>query len=354
MSDHEQSIHYWAVVTRGLEQVARDEIVERVANAAAVEASYRRVAFATDVEAEALLRLHTLDDVFVDLGQWAAVPHTRAALAMLGDRALDLDLHNAAAICRDVRELGTPPTFSVTANFVGRRNYSTDEIRQAISSGIEASHHWEFQERDADADLNVRVFLEHQQVFLGVRLARTPLHERPYKIATIAGSLKPTVAAAMVRIGGFAPGAHILDPLCGAGTIPLEAALMGLEAIGGDQDPAALDAARQNRAAANVRIELEQWDARALPLENDAVDGVVCNLPWGRQIAVEDHLAAFYKRCLGEMARVVRPDGRLVLLTSLAPLLRAAVEGTELILEAELEVSVSGQTPIIATYTKPT
>ena len=352
MNSNGATTDYWAVVTRGLEQVVHDELLDRVPDLHDVDVTYRRVAFSTGVDPEALLALRTPDDLFVDLAPWERIDHRRAGLAVLGEQARLLDLRDAAAVCATIRELGTPPNFSVTANFVGRRNYSTDEIKSALSSGIEAGHGWPYQPRDAEADLNIRIFIEHERAFLGMRLAAAPLHERTYKVATIAGSLKPTVAAAMVRLGDFMDGSVIIDPLCGAGTIPIEAALMGLHAVGGDQDEAALAAARANQAAAGVAVQLERWDARTTPLADSGGDGVACNLPWGRQVATGDGIERFYGDCLCEMARIVRPGGRIVLLTNLQPLLRASAVTAGLTLRSEIEISLSGQRPHISILSK--
>lgn len=353
MSEIPLPIGYWAVVTRGLEPVAQAEIEERVPGASDSVAGYRRVSFRSAANPAVLVGLRVVDDLFVDVATWEQIDHRRFALQALGDQALGLDLRDAAAVCRQLRDLGTPPEFSVTVNFVGRRNYSTDEIKTAIASGIEAGHGWSYQPRDTDADLNIRVFMEHQVAYIGVRLGRMPLHERPYKIENIAGSLKPAVAAAMVRLGAFAPGATIVDPLCGAGTILFEAAAAGLRASGGDQDPAALDAARRNREAAELDVGIEHWDARSLPLGEATVDGVVSNLPWGRQIAVDDTIERLYTSFLKEMERIVRPGSRLVLLTSLLEALRMAVLATRLQVESETEISLSGQTPTILVLVKP-
>ncbi len=347
MSANRSATCYWVVATRGLEQVVRAELVARVPDAGAIQVAYRRVGFSSAAEPRSLLGLRTPDDLFVDLAPWEQVDHRRTALSALGEQARALDLRDATTICREVRDLGAPPDFSVTVNFVGRRNYSTDEIKLAVSSGIEDSHGWNFQARDIDADLNVRVFIEHQRAYIGLRLARAPLHERPYKLVNIAGSLKPTVAAAMVQLGDFVPNALVVDPLCGAGTIPIEAGLLGLRAAGGDLAADALDAARANQAAAGVAVAFEHWDARAMPLASGEVDGVVCNLPWGRQVPVEANIEDVYAACIKEMARILRPGGRAVLLTNLQQLLRDSALAAGLQVEREVEISLSGQTPVI-------
>lgn len=343
----ESATTYWAVVTRGLEEVAQAEIDARLPVSNTVRTAYRRVMFTTSADPTSMLTLRTVDDVFVDLGTWERIARPRVALIRLEDRARELDLRQAAVLCRAVREIGTPPSFSITANFVGKRNYSTDEIKHAVANGVEASHGWEYRERDAEADLNIRVFIEHERAFLGMRLAQSPLHERPYKIATIAGSLKPTIAAAMIQMGKFEAGATILDPLCGAGTIPIEATQADFPAIGGDIEVTALEAAGQNAQEAGVSIVWQQWDARSLPFETASVGGVVTNLPWGRQIAVDQDLTGFYRACLREMARIVRPGNAIVVLTSLQTLLTEAATDAELTIEEEREISLFGQTPTI-------
>lgn len=341
---------FWLVTTRGLESVARDELLEHIPDATNVEVAYRRVQFSTALDPTQLLALRVADDVFIDIVTWDKIERARVSLMRISDRGHLLDLRDAAELCSRIRDLGTPPTFSVTANFVGRRNYSTDEIKAAVAMGIEGGHGWDYEERDVEADLNLRIFIEHEQAYLGIRLAKQPIHERPYKEANVAGSLKPTVAAAMVRFGGFEQGMRIVDPLCGAGTIPLEAALMGLDARGGDRDTAALAAAERNREHANVAVPFERWDARALPLSAASVDGIVCNLPWDRQVAVGDELNRFYRDCVAEMVRVVRPNGCIVLLTNLRPLLHDVATAAGLVFDRETEISLSGQMPTISVW----
>jgi len=330
----------FALTTRGLEAVSAEEMaalpgvtVDRIA--------YRRVAATCTGTLVPLLGLRTVDDVFLDVATWSDVGRPRSALARLGELSACLDLHEPAALCAGVRPIPRSPAFSVTANFVGQRNYSTHEIKQACAEGIGGSHHWPYAPDDAAADLNVRVFIEHDTAFVGMRLGRYPLHRRPYKQVHVPGSLKPPVAAALLRLAGLTPGARVLDPCCGAGTLLVEAALSGAVALGGDRDPAALAAAQANARAAGIAAGLLCWDAQRLPLVDGSVERIVSNLPWGRTVEVDTTLASFYQRVCSEMRRVVAPGGRLVVLTN-APHL---VSPGDLRCEQRLEISLFGQTP---------
>jgi hypothetical protein len=76
------------------------------------------------------------------------------------------------------------------------------------------------------------------------------------------------------------------------------------------------------------------------------VDRVVSNLPWGRQVQVDELLPAFYRRSLGEMDRVLRCGGRLAVLTSTPQLVRP----TGLDCLQQLEISLHGERPTILVY----
>ena len=117
-------------------------------------------------------------------------------------------------------------------------------------------------------------------------------------------------------------GQRLLDPCCGSGTILIEAALSGARAAGGDLDSEAVAAAQANAHAAGVTLAIEQWDAKALPLPDRSIERIVTNLPWGRQVALDEDLANLYAGICGELERVLTPGGRIALLTSAPELLR--------------------------------
>jgi 23S rRNA G2445 N2-methylase RlmL len=318
-------IALFAVTTRGLESISSAEMA-RLPGLQVSQASYRRVSAAYTGEPAALLGLRTVDDIFLDLARWEGIAPQRSELAHLTRLAAELQLRPALETVAHLRPLAHPPTFSVTANFVGKRNYSVDEIKEALANGITAAYDWPYAPED-ESEINIRLFIEHDIAYAGMRLAATALHRRPYKQTNLPGSLKPPIAAAMLHLAGAPFGAPpsgetLLDPLCGAGTILIEAALSNARVIGGDNDPLALAAARANASLAGVIAPVLPWDARRLPLDAHSMTRVVTNLPWGRQVAVGEDIAAFYAQVCAEISRVLIPGGQVVALTSLPHLLQ--------------------------------
>lgn len=335
-------IDLFAITTRGLESISAAEMTELGLRTRQI--AYRRVAAQVDADALATVaELRTVDDVFLHIADWHDLPHTRDALAQIKMWSARLPLGAALATIRHIRPLVEPVRFSVTANFVGKRNYAAPEIKTVVADGVlRAQPTWTYADDD-EADLNLRVFIDHAEAVIGARLLRQPLHRRAYKQIHLPGSLKPTVAVAMLRLAGCIPGARLLDPFCGAGTIPIEAASAGCAAIGGDLTRAVLAAAQTNTGLAGVPARFALWDAARLPLASASVAAVVSNLPWGRQIAASDDPRALYHAAFAEMQRVVAPGGILVLLTTLPDLLPATPAD-------QIEISLFGQTPLILRF----
>jgi 23S rRNA G2445 N2-methylase RlmL len=336
----------FALTTRGLEQISADEL--RVIPGARIRATaYRRVEADYQGPLAALLALATVDDVFLHLADWAGIGRPRETLGHLRRLAATLEIEACFPPLRTVRPLPRTPTFSLTANFVGKRNYAVPEIKQAAAEGIQMRYPgWVYAEDDREADLNVRLFIEHDQAVVGLRIAAESLHRRAYKQQHLPGSLKPPVAAAMIRLAGLRAGQQMLDPFCGAGTILIEAIRQGIAACGGDYSAEALEAAAADARLAGVPVTLAQWDARRLPFADSRFDGLVSNMPWGRQVAASVDLSALYRAAFAEMQRVVMPGGVLALLTSAPELLPAAPD-------QQIEISLFGQNPSVAVYRLP-
>ena len=65
--------------------------------------------------------------------------------------------------------------------------------------------------------------------------------------------------------------------------------------LGGDIHPEAVAATRTNVGPRYKPIDIRQWDARDLPLDDGSVDRVVCNLPFGKKIGEPQALRPLYE-----------------------------------------------------------
>lgn len=345
-------IPFFAITTRGLEDVSAAEIGS-LDNIRPTVSGYRRIQGRCEGSLKALLSVRTVDDVYLHLGTWSGISRRRSTLKRLTSLSSGLDLDDATCTLSGVRRLANRPLFSVTASFVGRRNYTSREMKLAVAEGVTSNvPNLVYVDDDRQADLNLRLFVEHEMAWVGVRLAEDALNRRPYKRASVPGSLKAPVAASLVGLAaaGLVPETRrnslLLDPFCGAGTILAEANLMGFQVLGGDIRSEAIDAARRNLGPAGASERVWRWDAARLPLDDGSVDRVVTNMPWGRQVTVNSSLERLYEASFFEMLRVLAFGGRILVLTSLPELL--APFRSRLV--EQRQISLFGQTPSILVF----
>ena len=77
----------------------------------------------------------------------------------------------------------------------------------------------------SDPDVRVFVHLANDKAALYLDLAGTPLHVRGYRKTTGEAPLRETLAAAILRLSGWDRQTPLTDPMCGSGTIAIEAAM---------------------------------------------------------------------------------------------------------------------------------
>jgi len=302
----------------GLEWVVAAELRARL-GAHVVATSHREVHFRLPGALAAALGLRTADDLFLPVASVSGLDHTRASLERLGDAAGTLDVRDAIERVRALRGGAGPPTLDVTASFLGRRNYNRYDVEDAVGHPIARRLGAAYLSRRAgrvDASVSWRVHLVDDRALVGLRLATRPLHRRAYKERSRVGTLHPPLAAALALLTGLRPGHLLLDPFCGAGTMPIEATALqpDLVGVGADVAEPAVRAARANARAARAPPRFLVADAGALPLAGRVVDRVASNPPWRRQVAVEGAVARDERRAWRELARVAGPAARMVLL----------------------------------------
>ncbi len=312
----------------GLEDVLADEVAERLG--AAARAARGQVRWAGEVPGA--LALRCADNLYAIIGEVPAGPH-RADLPALGRALAALPV---AEVCEAVGVV-LAGRLHVSASRTGRHSYSRFEAADAARGALCAVLGLLPGTPD-DHDVALRLALEGDRALLSLKLTDAAFRFRGERVFA-AAAIRPTIAHAMVRLTVPGPADVFLDPFCGSGTLLAERLTLPHGAVlGGDKDGDTLAVAARNTGG---QAALAQWDARALPLADASVDAIATNPPWGRQIAVEDS-AALYHAFLGEALRVLRPGGRLVILTDRTDDLGAAAQAWGLALPAPRMVSLHG------------
>ena len=299
----------------GIEDLAADEVRRAGASVRDVLRGFDKrdsMLLMTAVRPERLLRTALIEDVFVvllDAPISRARGAPRAALAKLDRR----DFERALSLHHAIRPKTRGRSYKAVARVAGRQSFTRDDLKRAVERSASALlPHWRMDPQHAAVELWAHVIGE--RLIVGLRVSDDELAQRKWKRAHLPASLKPTAARALVALSQPRPDDIFLDPMAGAGTILRERIDAGAAALvlGGDSEGAALDAARTN---AGKRTSLVKWDATRLPLPDRSIDVVVTNPPYGRQHEASRGLQRLYARATREMARVLRPDGRCVILT---------------------------------------
>jgi tRNA (guanine6-N2)-methyltransferase len=337
-----ESQRLFASTIHGLEQVAAEELTELGYRVVSIR---KRRVLLTAAGPGGLDRPRTVDDLLVQVAQTADPGPTKADLQRLRRLLGSVDL---APVKPDF-DCGEP-VFTVSASMSGRRTYNRHDLEDVIGGFLSERLGARFASRSGgvrppEGAAEWRAVLSPEGLLLGYRGRRPPLHRRAWKTASIRGTLHPPVAAAMARLAGIRAGMTVLDPCCGAGTILVEARELARAAAyaGSDLDREALAASARNARHLNG-IALAESDASRLRIPTGAVDRIVTNPAWGRQVAEQQHFPAL----LTEWRRVIAAAGRLVCLIPPELLRHFETERSRWRLTETRQLSLSGQHPVIA------
>ena len=111
----------------------------------------------------------------------------------------------------------------------------------------------------------------------------------------------------LVEAAAVDAGDRVLDVAAGSGNAAIPAALAGAEVVASDLTPDLLETGRQAAEAAGVTLRWEVADAEALPYADGEFDAVLS--------CVGVMFAPHHQRAADELVRVVRPGGRIALLS---------------------------------------
>lgn len=215
-----------------------------------------------------------------------------------------------------------------------------------------------------DPDIRIHVHFDREMVSVALDLSGEPLHKRGYRVAQNDAPMKETLAAGLLMAAGWPhPDKHqLIDPMCGSGTLLIEAAMMQASMAPGllrrrfgfehwlhhdadvwqqciveagqadrsedmefsikgfDSDVYAIQAAGRNVKSAGLEgcIHLERRELAHFSVheKNAAAGGfVVCNPPYGERLDKDSDLIYLY-RAFGRVVQKYCQQWQVALITN--------------------------------------
>ncbi|MBF2020394.1 MAG: RNA methyltransferase [Hydrococcus sp. C42_A2020_068] len=319
--------NYFATVARGLEEIAAKELENL--GAIDIRTDFTGVHFRGD---NALLYRVNL---------WSRVIF-RVLMPIY-----EVKSYNAEQLYRNVYKLDweeylqTQDTFAVVCTGGNKNLNHTYFTALQIKNAIVDRQRKQIGKRSniniENPDVLINAHIEGDRCLLSLDSSGSSLHRRGYRPAMGIAPLKETLAAALLEIAEWKPNIPFLDPLCGSGILPIEAALKSLNIapglyrkqfgfqtwkdfdralwekilteakerqlsellapiLGSDRDSDILQQACINAQSCGIekRIQLTQKDLSEI--EAPAKSGmIICNPPYGKRIGDIQELGGFYK-----------------------------------------------------------
>jgi 23S rRNA G2445 N2-methylase RlmL len=350
----------YATVQPGLEEIAAEEIT-RDLNGAVRKSERGLVAFRVNEITAEVLELRTVEDVFLLAWGTDALSFRATDLKKIEQwTAQSADWPKLLSLHHRVRpKPAAKPTIHFVAQMTGPHGYRRIDARSAMIRGLAGKLPASWREVEEGAAIEIWLSINGKQAVCGLRLSDASMRHRKYKVEHRPASLRPTVAAAMVRLAGASAGQTVLDPMCGGGTLLAEQIALAhrrrageVAVLGGDRDADAVRAAGANLRRAGPGWRLARWDARRLPLADRSVDRIVCNPPFGVQLGEPWAIGLLYRDLARECDRVLTPGGRMVALVGDARLWQPAAAAVGWRATRRVRIRVLGQPAVISVWRK--
>lgn len=330
----------------GMEAVLKKEIIELGYDVS--EVADGRITFLGDEEAlcRANVFLRTAERVLIKIGRFTAETYEEL---FQGTKALPWEEY----IPRDGR-------FSITkAASVKSKLFSPSDIQRIMKKAMveRMKEHYGLERFPEDGEsFPVRVFLLKDEVTVGLDTTGESLHKRGYRKLTAKAPIAENLAAAMILLTPWHRDRILVDPFCGSGTIPIEAAMMAANMAPGmkrsftaqswphvvgrsvwqdtleearelvdlsvetdiqgyDMDDAMVSIARENAKLAGVEKLIHFQRREVAQLSHPKKYGfIITNPPYGERLEEKEALPALYQT-IGQRFRSL-DDWSLYLITS--------------------------------------
>lgn len=302
---------YVAHIVKGLAQIAKEELWRSFNDLKIVEVSDKHIIFNTESGYNNLAKLKTVDDIGLFLGKTDKISTSNDLLLEVEK----IDFEKFKEIIKSKRIVEN--SFSLTIGFINVRGIKPLEAINEISSLLIKKYGCKFTPLD-HTNLDIRLVLNKSELLISIRLTPESLHNRKYKSSSKQGSLKPTIAAAMISLATKGvKNLKIVDNFCGSGTILCESLLSNNIIYGGDIDSESVQNTLKNLINLNYSSEdkIKVLDATMKNWPEGYFDCAISNLPWNEQIKVTS-ITDLYNDSLREYKRILKPTGTLCALIS--------------------------------------
>ncbi len=218
-------------------------------------------------------------------------------------------------------------------------------VKKAMVERMKEKYHVMWFSEDGES-YPLRVFLNKDMVTLALDTTGVSLHKRGYRQMTAKAPISETLAAALILLTPWHKDRILVDPFCGSGTFPIEAAMMAaniapgmnreftsetwtnlipkkewydavneandliddsveVDIQGYDIDPAVIKAARQNAMDAGVDHMIHFQERGVDKLSHPKKYGfIITNPPYGERLEEKEALPALY-RTIGERLKAL-------------------------------------------------
>lgn len=318
----------------GLEAVLKKEILDLGYEIASVEDG--RVNFLADAAgiARANIFIRTAERIMIKVGSFQALTFD--------------ELFESVKALPWERYIPKNGRFWVTkATTKNSKLFSSSDIqsiaKKAMVERMKQHYHLTWFAEDGD-DFPVRIFIHKDIVTVALDTSGVSLHKRGYRRLTAKAPISETLAAALIMLTPWNRDRILVDPFCGSGTFPIEAALIGagiapgmhreftamkwtgivpehawpealreasdlvkadvkLQIQGYDADGAVVKCAMENARAAGVEqhIHFQQRDVKDLR-HPKKYGFIITNPPYGERLEEQQALPALYTM-MGESFR---------------------------------------------------
>lgn len=224
-------------------------------------------------------------------------------------------------------------------------------VKKAIVESLKASYRVNTVP-ETEEEVIVEVGILRDEVTLALDCCGAGLSRRGYRTYNVPAPLSETLGAGLILLSRFFPDTPLIDPMCGSGTIPIEAAMIAnniapslgrsfsaeqwrfidpkifstareeardsrrndkLCILGSDIDPHCIDLCKKHAKKAGVMLD---WKVRPVKeLMTEWHNGVlICNPPYGERLSDTKSVKALYREMHSVFERI--PDWQINVITS--------------------------------------